>query len=230
MPFWKKTPRQRTSIPDLVPLIKCWSLSKSHHRWSPGASDKQISKAEDSLKVRLPKVLRAIYELSNGFSLVGGNINFYVLESTDDTDEFTLVNLTSKMREWNCSIPEELLLFGDDGGESQFGLWISERERNMDDCPVIELSIENGAMAIAGTGLCCFLKGRTAYHLQAEDAAESLDALGLPEALHSENPDDGVFSRIIKWADPSIPDPLPDPYERGVTADQLRDRFSSPKG
>ena len=228
MPFWRRTPRPRTSVPELVPLVHCWSLSKSHHEWSPGASDEEINRAEDSLKRRFPAVLRAIYEMSNGLGLVGGNLNFYPLQSADDS-ELTLVGLPSKLREWNWSLPEELLLFGDDGGDSEFGLWLPDRGASVDDCPVIELC-ETEAMAIAGTGLCNFLKGRTAFYLLAEEApAKSLDALGLPVELRTDVLYDDDFSRIIQWADPTIPDPLPDPFERGVTVEELRSRFNSPE-
>ena len=40
--------------------------------------------------------------------------------------------------------------------------------------------------------------------------------------------DGGRPGRIIQWADPSIPDPLPDPYENGVTDDELRAHFNGP--
>lgn len=40
--------------------------------------------------------------------------------------------------------------------------------------------------------------------------------------------DGGRLGRIIQWADPSIPDPLPDPYENGVTDDELRAHFNGP--
>ncbi|MCH7924668.1 MAG: SMI1/KNR4 family protein [Planctomycetes bacterium] len=226
MPFWRRTPRPRTSVPELVPLVHCWSLSKSHHEWSPGASDEEINRAEDSLKRRLPTVLRAIYEMSNGLGLVGGNLNFVPLESSDNS-KLTLVSLSSMMRESDWSVPEEFLVFGDDGGDSQFGLWLPEGEAFVDDYPVIEL-VETEVMAIAGTSLCRFLKGRTAFYLLAEGAAaKSLDALGLPSELRTENLDDDNFVRITQWADPGIPDPLPDPY-KGVTADELRVRFNSP--
>lgn len=226
MPFWKKRPRPRTSIPDLEPLVECWYQSKSHHEFSPGASDEEIIRAEDSLKRRLPKVLRAIYEMSNGLSLVGGNLNFEPLESSDDS-ELTLVSLSSMLQEWNWSVPEELLLFGNDGGDSQFGLWLPEGEAFVDDCPVIEL-VETEVMAFAGTSLCRFLKGRTAFYLLHEAAAaKSLDALGLPAGLRKEDPDDDDAVRIAQWADPGAPYLLPDPYENGVTADELRARFNN---
>ena len=225
MSFWKKTPRPRTTIPDLVPLVDCWLLSKRHHEWSPGASDEEISRAENLLKRRLPKVLRAVYEMSNGLGLVGGNLNFVPLESSDDS-ELTLVSNSSTLREWSVSVLEELLLFGDDGSDSEFGLWLPEGGASLDDCPVIELG-ESVAMAIAGSSLCCFLKGRTAYYLLWEkDAARSLDALGLPAELRTDSPDDDDFAKITQWADPSLPNPVPDPYTDCITADELRARFN----
>ncbi len=227
MPFWKKTQRPRTSVPDLMPLVDCWNLSKRHHEWSPGASDEEIAGAEVALKRRLPKVLRAVYEMSNGLGLVGGNLNFLPLESSDDS-ELTLVSMPSMLREWNSSFPEELLFFGDDGGESQFALWLPEGQACADDCPVIEIC-EMSVMSMAGTSLCCFAKGRTAYYLLAEGAAaKSLDALGLPAGLRSDDSDDEDFVRIIRWADPNFSEPHFDPFENPCTTEELRARFSSP--
>jgi len=137
---------------------------------------------------------------------VGGNLNFVPLESSDDS-ELTLMNLSSKLREGKWSVPEELLLFGDDGSDSQFGLWLPEGAALVDDCPVIELG-ETESMAIAGTSLRRFLKGRTAYYLLLDEApGKSLDALGLPTELRTDDPDDDDFARITKWADPGIPYP-----------------------
>ena len=228
MPFWSRTRRPRTNVPELAPLVHAWSLSKRHHVWSPRASDKEISRAEDLLGRRLPTTLRAVYEMRNGLGLVGGNLNFLPLEFPDEGG-LSLIDLSSKLREWNWKVPEELLIFGDDGGDSEFGLWLPRRGATVDDCPVIELC-ETEAMAIAGTGLCNFLKGRTAFYLLAEEApAKSLDALGLPVELRTDVLYDDDFSRIIQWADPTIPDPLPDPFERGVTVEELRSRFNSPE-
>ena len=152
----------------------------------------------------------------------------FTWEIRADDNKLTLMSLSSKLREWDWLVPEELLLFGDDGGDSQLGVWLPEQEACVDDCPVIELG-ETDVMAIAGTNLYRFLKGRTAYYLLLREAdARSLDALGLPTDLRTDDLDDDHFARIRKWADPGIPDPWPDPYRRGVTADELRSRFSDP--
>ncbi len=240
MPFWKRRkPNQphvpalepRTHVPELEPLIRCWSLSGRHHEWCPGASDSEIADAENSLNLCLPRALRAIYELSNGVGLVGGNVAINALTESDP-DDLSLVGTPGTLREWDWVVPDELLIFGGDGSESTFGLWLPERTTAIADCPVIELTTGD-AMAIAGTSFCRFLKGRTAYYLLMEEAdQEALDALGLPAELQSDEFDDDHFAQIIRWADPDIPDPLPDPYQRGVTVQELRDRFGStiPRG
>jgi hypothetical protein len=46
---------------------------------------------------------------------------------------------------------------------------------------------------------------------------------GLPEELSSldEDGSEEEFFAILGWANPGLPDPRPDPYERGLTAAQV---------
>lgn len=196
----------------------------SHHTWNDGATDDEIFEAEDSLGRTLPRVFRAMYEMSNGLHLVGGDLQFVGLKPSDES-EFSLVNLSSKLRDWGWLVPEELLVFGGNGGGEHFGVWLPEGKPRSEDCPVIMVG-ETDTLAIAGTNLCSFLKGRTAYYLLLGEAdRQALDTLGLPSDLYTSDLmdlDDDAFARITKWADPYIRDPLPDPYQRGITVDELR--------
>lgn len=215
----------RTEVPELEPLIRSWHLSRDHHEWAPGATDQQIEQAERAVNKRFPRALRAVYEISNGIGLVGGNLNFDPLVSSRG---HSLADLAKMLRQGSRKAPDELLLFGNDGSESIFGLWLPGQSTELKDCPVIELGEDQCGMAIAGTSLCRFLRWRTGYYLLLEEAnPKSLDALGLPVDLRVDEFDDDHLARLIHWADPEILDPNPDPYKRPVTIEELRNRFGS---
>ena len=224
--FFRRKLVTRTLVPELQSLLACWALSRKHHEFCRGATDAEIVRSEQVLGRTLPVALRALYEMSNGLSLVGANLNIFPLESGED-DELALVSASMKLREWGWNVPDELLVFGDDGSESLFGIWLPRTAGASGDGVIIELG-ECESMAIAGSSLCRFLRGRTGYYLLSEDAPEAaLDALGLPRELRNDDPDDEVVALITRWADPDIEDPLPDPYESGITAAELRARFGS---
>ena len=54
----------------------------------------------------------------------------------------------------------------------------------------------------------------------------ALDLLGVPKKLRKLD-DDELFVAQRTWADPHTPDPDPDPYERGHTADELRAMYGA---
>ena len=75
-------------------------------------------------------------------------------------------------------------------------------------------------MAVVGTTTPRFLMGWTAsYAQQDETSAERvLDILGVPAELRNEDVD---HEACLRWADPDLPDPNPDPYERRLSVEDL---------
>lgn len=228
MPSFPTLPRQ---IAGLAPIVDSWSRSSSLHSWNPGARPEAIAAAEAKAGQKLPTELRAIYELSDGLSLLRGNLNFWPLKSEK---HLCVATIHERHREWGQSYPDEILLFGDNGSEHMFGLWVGRHAIDSDPHPVIEFgeSSEPNAMAIAGTDLIRFLIVRTAYYLNlyAGDGmapANSYGPLGLPSHLHDAEPTDELMCELYRWGDPSIPDIDPDPYSRGWDLNRIREWVES---
>ena len=119
-----------------------------------------------------------------------------------------LVGMSDRLRGWDWPIPDELLVFGTDGGGDPFGLWYPPAAESDDPAPVVRVGaiFEPICMALAGTELTRFLLGLTAYYLTLEDApSEALDALALPEPLRVID-EDGDLAPYVRWADPELED------------------------
>jgi hypothetical protein len=105
-----------------------------------------------------------------------------------------------------------LVVFGGDGSDGYYGLWLPEQSERQESAPVIELGEifdDPAFMAVAGTGVVPFLAARTVYYLRLyEDLAEAatgLDILGAPEELRiRDEVDDELFAAIYRWADPEL--------------------------
>jgi hypothetical protein len=57
---------------------------------------------------------------------------------------------------------------------------------------------------------------------------KALDALGVPANLRAMDPEAEeaeLKKKLYEWADPALPDHSPDPYDRGLTAEQLRNSY-----
>ena len=55
-----------------------------------------------------------------------------------------------------------------------------------------------------------------------DDVKAEFPEFELPEELAlSEDSSEDEFFAILQWANPGLPDPRPDPYERGLTAAQV---------
>jgi len=231
-------PRIRTSIVELRAILESWAASSSLHQWENGADDSAISGVEDVLGRHLPEEMRALYRMSDGLWLLQGNLIIDRLRP-DSSESFGLVNNSQYLREHGWQIPEELVMFGGNGSDDLFGLWVPKGPGDGPH-PVItggEIFDEEKAFAVMGTNLCRFLKAWTAYYTMlclAEEDKEAtknaLEALGVPKALwrfKEHELDDELMTNLFIWADPDLPDHNPDPYKRGVTANQLRLAYGS---
>jgi hypothetical protein len=202
-------------------LLEAWRLSPVRNDLQPGASDEEIAAAEADLGRSLPEAARALYRAADGASLLGGNLNVNPLRA----ERFGVVVLSDWLRSVKWTIPEELVVFGDNGADDSFGLWLPRGRRDDDPAPVIQIAEVGDGLAIAGTSLVQFLIGWSAYYLLDEGAESALSALGVPERLWGAEPDDEAFAELLRWADPELSDPLPDPYGRPVDVETLRKRF-----
>src|SRR2546422_5158923 len=109
-------------------LLDAWRLSSDHHELHAGASDEQIAAAEAVLGRSLPEPARSFYRATDGASLLDGNLNVYPLHG----EPFGLVVHTDRLRSVEWTIPEELVVFGNDGSDDSFGLWVPHGRREDD--------------------------------------------------------------------------------------------------
>src|SRR5437016_1085395 len=85
--------------------------------------------------------------------------------------------------------------------------------------------------ASVGDDFASFLAGRGAWCWLCDtreddrDPAPVLNALGVPDELRAlsldELYDDQGLARFLRWASPNLPDPHPDPYIRGLSAEEI---------
>jgi hypothetical protein len=184
--------------------------------------------------------MRALYAMSDGLSLLHGNLNIHPLRAHKTALGLigsSGVTLSEELREWEWRIPGELVIFGDNGGDESFGLWLPTSRSPADPVPVIEIAEggeaaveveERDGFAVVGTDLPKFLAGWSAYYLlllEADTAA--LEALRVPERFWNREADDLLMSDLLAWADPQLPDRDPHPYQRPVVAQALREMFGS---
>jgi hypothetical protein len=212
----------------LQDLIQVWRLSEKFNSFHRAATDHDLEIAESKLGFRLPSVLRSLYHLSNGMELLEGNLQILPLVETDS--KMGLSSASDKLRSWGCPIPDEVLVFGHNGADEQFGTWLPEIKGNVFSHPIVVIGeiFEPQCMAIEATGLIPFLLGWTAYYLMLYEAESYvLDALGLPQSLRfrEDEMDENVFAKLRQWADPKLLDLNPDPYRHGLDGERLKKKF-----
>ena len=200
-------------------VLTAWRLSpETFELQAPPAAEEAIAEAERALGRPLPRALKAIYGFGNGISALGGNLGIVPLV---DGEAGGLVDFTTSLRSSLWPIPDQVLVFGSNGADEQFGLWYPPRSPTDGPTPVVMIGavFEPACLALAGTDLPQFLLAWSGYYLVLLEApSEALDAIGLPESLRVDPARMAAIAAYFRWADPSLPDPDPDPYSRGMDA------------
>lgn len=211
---------------DLDTLKSAWGRMRALHRVPSGASPRALAAAEQRLGVPLPPELRALYRATDGPSLFHGNLVVY---PAGGRQEITLGRAAEVFRERGWPVPDEVVVFGDDGAGSLFGVWTGDVADARFPSPVVEIVESEGeaALALAASSLVRFLLFQTVLGaLQAGGAEEVLASLGLPESLRAMDPGDLDLDRLRQWADPDLPREVSDPYLGGLTAEELQSLLS----
>jgi hypothetical protein len=208
----------------LEPLLDAWRRSANLHDLRSGASEQDLAAAEADLGRSLPEAVRALYRVTDGAALLGGNLNIDPLRG----ETLALVGGSDWLRSVEWTIPDEVVVFGNNGSGDSFGIWRARGSRDHDSGPVLQIAEVGDGFAIAGTGFVPFLTWWTAYYLLLLEADRgALRALGVPERLWSANPDEELVGELTRWADPGLSDPVPDPYQRPMEVEMLRAHFGS---
>ncbi|HEX2644746.1 MAG TPA: SMI1/KNR4 family protein [Thermoanaerobaculia bacterium] len=211
---------------DLEALKSAWGKMRALHRVPSGASPKALAEAERRLGVPLPPALRALYRATDGPSLFHGNLVVY---PAGGSHEITLGRAAEVFRERGWPVPDEVVVFGDDGAGSLFGVWTGDVADSRFPSPVVEIveSEAEAALGLAASSLVRFLLFQTVLGaLQAGGGEEMLDALGVPPSLRDMDPGDLDLDRLRQWADPDLPREVSDPYLAGLTAEELQSLLS----
>lgn len=215
---------------DLQALIHAWQLMDHGYSFAAAATEAEIQQTEAALGLRLPEDLRQIYLFSNGLHLVGGDLRIHPLRDREGI--IGLEAVRSLVQEGGAPAPPcEILEFGDDGSDEQFGIWLPDVRLPGFGHPIVLIGeFDFDMLAIAGTGLVPFLYGWTAFYALMEEVdPEVLDALGLPFSLRVPERylDEAAFARIREHYDPGLPDYDPNPFRKGRDVEDIRTLFGS---
>ena len=182
----------------------------------------------------IPPDLRDICAEIGGHELLGGNLRIYPLEA-DDPDTLTVANASERLRSQDWPVPDELVIFGDNGQGDSFGLWLPHDGGARPVVVEIGAVFEEACLAVVAEDLEAFLRAWGTYYGLLLGGPADVQALlaefEVPEELASldEEGSEEEFYAVLAWASPGLPDPQPDPYERGLTSTQV-DRFARSDG
>jgi hypothetical protein len=208
-------------------VLAAWSAAPSVNDPNPGAAEATLARAVERIGRQLPASAATLYRALDGGSMLEGNLNLFPLLS--DSEKLAVTTASRLLRSWDWPIPDELVLFGDEGADDQLGLWLPVAGEGRPIVVAVAAIFEERSFAIVGDDLAGFLLGQTAFYLlsfaedEDEDLAEAIDALGLPEHLRQldVSGSDDEYHALLQWANPGLPDPRPDAYRRGLTAAEL---------
>jgi hypothetical protein len=206
-------------------LIEAWK-SFGAASFPPPAREDELRNLEAHLEQPLPSDLRALYSATNGAHLLDGNLKFDPVNG----HEISLMESRSWIRNGGWRIPDQVLVFGGNGSDDLFGIWLAPTFNTAFCNPIIHIGEirEPGCMAVAATNLLSFLAIQTAGYFLFVDQqpTKALDHLGLPQELRFDVKDasDDQLEALGRWADPLMP-LMPD----DVSGDPYTDRHDAKK-
>lgn len=213
----------------LSDILHSWKLAHKETSFGPPVAEEDLQRAEATIGRRLTPGMRGLYALADGAYLFGGSLQLYSLLPRERG--FDLSTTSTRLREWKWQVPDEALVFGDNGGDESIGAWMVTTRNPSFPEPIIVIGEVFGrpeCLAIVGTSLERFLLSHTAYYLQLYGApASALDAIEVPAKLRRDDLDDDHFAEIYAWADPGLPDMNPDPYSRGLALHEVSSLFGA---
>jgi hypothetical protein len=168
---------------------------------------------EVALRQALPNiagsVLMPLYSRTASASIASGNTNIHPPFGPYPS----VTSASAQLREWKWHIPENVVVFGDNGCGESFGVWQPKGPGVPLIVEIAEPYRETASMSVVGTDLARFLLGRTVYYfLLCEADANALAMLNVPESIRSIALDDDGFSAVARWADPLLPNRPLSPY------------------
>lgn len=200
-------------------VLSAWAARDDMHAPNPPAPHDRVAAVEHTIHRELPSAFHELYAVHDGGQWLNGNLTLLPL---DDGSELSVARASDTYRSWGWPIPEQVVVFGNDGCGDPFGVWLpTSRVRPL--IVTVGAIFEPDCMGLVGDDLAAFLVARTAYYLLPQDHAtiDGLDALEVPESLRALPPDDATFARLIQWASPTISPDLISPYTARLTTDEV---------
>lgn len=201
-------------------VLKSWILAEDAGGGPPGVSLESLAAVEEELERPLPEEVRELYRTFNGGDFAFSNLSIEGL--------YSLTTQSDQLREWEWPIPDELVIFGGNGSDDMYGIWLPAS--NIPHAPVVvSVGEAMDSYAVVGDTLAGFLAARSAYYLLSDfvdsfDPVPALDALGVPAELRIGFTWDDAFSfNLLNWANPNLPDKTPDSYQRGLSVAQINE-------
>src|SRR5687767_237898 len=107
-------------------VIAAWGLAAELNHASPGGvSADEIAAAERALGRTLPHDVRQLYAAYDGGGFIHSDIVVLPLLPRKP-DDLALTTASALIRSWGWPIPPELVVFGGNGGDESYGLWLPE--------------------------------------------------------------------------------------------------------
>ena len=104
----------------LESVLASWRLSAPLHEPEEPATAQALEEAQAALGRQLPDAAVALFRAYRGGSFLGGNLAIYP-PLADGPEDLSLATASDLLRSWDWPIPEELVVFGDNGAGDQFG-------------------------------------------------------------------------------------------------------------
>jgi hypothetical protein len=246
-PMTEATPTPVEKMQRVLKAVELFGELVPSAKDARGASGEEIAQAERLLGHSLPETMRQLYLAHDGSQRI---VTCWPLIADGD-DALSVVRGSAGYRIWHWPVPTEMMLFADDGSESALGLW-KANESEIEPI-VVELGecFEEPCLAVVGDDLASFLLGRAAIYFVLEgsdwnDTGPMIEALGIPVELRKpgrefigttqdihgnsigvEYVGEEAYLDLIRWANPGLPDPDPDPYRRSWSVDQINEFVAS---
>jgi hypothetical protein len=193
-------------------VLAALRASPDLHELRAPADEMSLLVVEARLGRELPASLKRLYGVMDGCHLFGGNLT---IVPAMGPGEMRLLDYSEWLRDAEWPIPDEVVMFGDTGGDEVLGLWFPPDADPKGSTPVVEIGeiFEPDCMSVSGSDFPAFLRGWCAYYLALYEApAEALRSIGLPVELWPKERTRSI-APYLAWADPALPRPNPDPYK-----------------